>query len=476
MNNLKGLIYPGLLLSLSLSTISCGSSSSSSPGAVADNKNIVATGVMSKGSVVVNGVRFDDTAAAVTIDDKPKAVADLQDGMNVKVRGRLNDDGVTGVADKVKADDELEGPVTSVTVDPVAGGKLVVLGHTVFVDDLTVFANVAGLAGIVAGDIVEVHGFVDANSQIRASRVEKKAPEGAEVNVKGIVSGLNTAAGTFNIGNTVVTFVPPVTGLANGVRVEVEGAATGPTTMTAAKIEFEDIEDADFDADENENAEVEGFISGFTSHPGIFTVNGKTVQTTASTIFRNGSAIDLGENIKVEAEGRMAGGVLIATKIEFKRVRVLIQSVATGVAAGQVTFFGSPGKVVYVNEMTRLDNINSLADIAVNTDRVEIRGFVNKAGQIIAERIKEIGGNNDDIIQAQVETENESARTVTLLGITINLSGGNVTFQNVNDNAITANDFFAAVVPGNPGTLVKAKGTFSVGTGILTGREAELEN
>ena len=45
----------------------------------------ISTGVMTKGSTIVNGVRFEDTTANITIDDTPKTNAAQQNGMVVKV-------------------------------------------------------------------------------------------------------------------------------------------------------------------------------------------------------------------------------------------------------------------------------------------------------------------------------------------------------------------------------------------------------
>ena len=40
----------------------------------------VSTGVMTKGSTIVNGVRFEDTTANISLDDTPKTAAALQNG------------------------------------------------------------------------------------------------------------------------------------------------------------------------------------------------------------------------------------------------------------------------------------------------------------------------------------------------------------------------------------------------------------
>ena len=71
----------------------------------------VSTGVMTKGSVIVNGVRFEDTTANITIDDTPKTASALQNGMVVKVRGRFNADGTTGTAERIEVENEARGTV-----------------------------------------------------------------------------------------------------------------------------------------------------------------------------------------------------------------------------------------------------------------------------------------------------------------------------------------------------------------------------
>src|SRR5262245_63136420 len=75
----------------------------------------VSTGVMTKGSTIVNGVRFEDTTANISIDDTPKTAAALQNGMVVKLVGKVNDDGITGTAERIKALVEVRGFPTAVS-------------------------------------------------------------------------------------------------------------------------------------------------------------------------------------------------------------------------------------------------------------------------------------------------------------------------------------------------------------------------
>src|SRR3954451_18550538 len=151
----------------------------------------ISTGVMTKGSTIVNGVRFDDTTANISIDDTPKTSAALQNGMVVKVAGNVNDDGINGTAQRVKALIEVRGVPTTVT-NSTNGQSLVVNGQTVVVDDQTVFSNVAGFGAIQATTLIEVHGLRDANGAIRATRIEDTAAQMASSTldeIRGVVSG-----------------------------------------------------------------------------------------------------------------------------------------------------------------------------------------------------------------------------------------------------------------------------------------------
>lgn len=456
---IKKILLPATSLLLTLALTGCGSSgdSSSAPasatgGGEAPAGPIVTMGAMKKGSVIVNGIKFTlAPGAAVTIDDNPnRPEAELLDGMEVKVKGTVNADGLTGVADKVVARAEIKGKIT--TLD-VANKKMVVLGHTIFGDDLTTIPG--GFGGLQVGDRVEIHGGADDNGFIRAHRIDEDNLEN-EAEIKGVVSGLSGS--TFNIGGTVVTFTPPVTGLADGVMVEARGTATDATHMTATSVTIEDIADAEFQAEDGKEFEIEGFVSGFTGHPGNFKVHGKEVQTTANTRFEHGGALDLDNNVKVEVEGHnVVNGVLIVEKVKFKRSRIKLQGLVTSVDSSARTI-QLLGLTVYINDMTRMDV--SLAEIAADTTRgIEVRGFMDKDGNIIAERVKRGEGNNDDFVQGVVTSKDDSSRSLTILGINIDLGGAVFDLTTVTAGT----------------TIVKAKGTFNSSTNTIVVRENEVE-
>jgi len=150
---LNGNFLPWVLLALILT--SCGGGTGGTGSGGDTPTGAVSIGVMAKGSVIVNGVRYEDTTANISIDDTPKTAADLRDGMVVRVVGTVNADGINGTAQQIEAQIEVRGSVTAVfpAENPQ---RLVVLGQNVVVDDLTVYSNVANFGAIAVSDLIEV--------------------------------------------------------------------------------------------------------------------------------------------------------------------------------------------------------------------------------------------------------------------------------------------------------------------------------
>jgi len=427
---------------------------------------------MTKGSVIVNGVTYTVAAnTTILIDDNPGTEAELEHGMEVEIHGNVNEDGVTGEAEFIAAENEVRGLVES--IDTASNPQsFIVLNQTVIVDDLTVYANVLDLAGISVGDPVEVHGQRDANGNIRASRVELLGGGAiTEVELRGIVSGLS--GDNFNIGLQAVdasnaTIEPAGSSIANGDSVEVKGNLVSGV-LIATVVQHEDQEHPELEPAENEHFEVEGFVSGFTVHPGAFQVAGQIVQTTASTNFINGSSDDMGNNIEVEAEGHNVGGTLVADKIKFERakIRFITDDMTYIPATGTLTMYG---KSVILNDLTDI-NANAVA-----STRLEMRGYIDSDGNVVAEQLEDGGNSNSgrDILQAIVEVEDEAGASLTFLtDITADLSDPGVTFMDDNEAVITRADFFGAV---GVGSVVKVRGEFTAATNVLLADEAEIEN
>jgi len=441
-------------------------------GTGATGTSSVSTGVMTKGSTIVNGVRFEDTAANITIDDTPKTLAiDLRDGMVVKVLGTVNADGINGTAQRVKALIEVRGTPTTVNT---AAQSLVLLNQAVFADDQTVYSNLLNFAAITTSMFIEVHGLRDSTGQIRATRIENNQAQMGDASTDEIRGTVSNAAGvnstSFSIGvqaiNVVGAIVPTGASYQNGSVVEVYcnvRPCTPGGVFQASVVKVEDAQDSAFKPSSGQRFEAEGLISGFTAHPGNFSVAGTPVTTTSSTRFEGGISTDLANNVKVEAEGSWNGTRLVASKIEFKRSVIRLQG---NVTAASLTAFTLNVAGRSVNIET--DSFTSGLVPPVSANCVQIRGQrkvpASPVVVIAGEISTSCSSSNRPIMQAPVEAEAPET-TITLLGFALDISNPTDTpqYEDLSATPLTRTAFFNAVTAATtnaagvsvPGTLVK---------------------
>jgi len=473
-----------MILALAIITLvaACGGSSSNT-NRVEDTGGIDAGGTPSAtmsvgsitgfGSVIVNGVHHDTSQAVITTDDQPATEADLKVGQVVRISGTTSTSATN--IEKIEFDDDVEGPVQS--IDRTAG-SLVVLGQNVLTDGSTVFDDnitPASLDGINVDDFVEVSGFRNSSGDILASHIEKK-PAGGEMEITGFISGLDTAALTFMMGQLLVDYSAatltdfPNGVLSNGDLIEAKGTQLGTNgELLATSVEFEDDDPA-----EDAEVEIEGLITRFVSATD-FDVSNLPVTTNGQTVFEGGTAADLALNVKIEAEGSIdAQGVLVAEKIEFKRATdTRIEALVDGVdaAAGRLVMLGI---TVELTSSTSLeDDLNNLRQFSINDinvgDWLEVRGGESSVTEnvLVAVRVERDDPDNEARIRGIAE--NVAAPSFEILGLAVDTTAG-TRFENELDAVISDVDFFAAA----EGRLVEAKGNLN---GIrFAATEASLED
>ncbi|WP_374675160.1 DUF5666 domain-containing protein [Ideonella sp.] len=284
---------------------------------VAATTSYTAGAITGFGSVIVNGVRFDDSAATVEDDDGVRHGADdLRLGVQVEVvASSIDRVAGTGVATLIRFGSEIKGPVESVDV---AAGRLTVLGQAVMVTPRTVFDDslAGGLAGVALDALVEVHGQYDAaQAAVVATRIEAEDSTSA-YRLRGELQALDTAARTFRIGEALIRYDDATrldTALANGARVKLRLQTTpvdGAWLATRVQGGRSGLDDGD-----HAEAEVTGRITAWTSAT-AFSVDGLHVDARSAT-FREGPAgVVLGA--LVEVEGRIENGVLIASQVHLE--------------------------------------------------------------------------------------------------------------------------------------------------------------
>jgi hypothetical protein len=288
------------------------------------------------GTVSVNGVAYDTSAATVLIDGQPGSEAQLRVGQIVTINGSVNHDGTTGTATEVSFSGNVEGAATQ--IDPSAN-SFVVLGQTVRVTGSTLYDNAiqpGDLTGLRAGTLVEVSGFANAEGEIVASRVDLKTP-GATLLVSGTIESLDTTAQTFQINALTINYAGSAVAstLRNGTSVEVQGVALAQTgELLATRVEPA----PGIEAAVGQFVDLTGIITGV---PSLleFTLQGQPIIIDLNTQLAL-HGIPLGLDVEVDVQGTMTGsGVVLAKKIEVRPqgaslVRGLVESVSAVKASG----------------------------------------------------------------------------------------------------------------------------------------------
>lgn len=268
------------------------------------------------GSVIVGGVRFDDSTAAVEDGDGGRRSRDeLRLGMTVEIdSSAISTDaaGSSASARNIRFESELAGMVGAVDV---AGSSFTLLSQRVAVDASTVFDDRldGGLATLRVGQALEVYAVYDtAGGRYRATRIEPSALA-TGLRLRGPLAQVDLVAQTLRIGSTVYSYagaaaVPNTLGAGQFVRLRL-ALVVLPTARWVVQ-SFATALQTPPDAD---GVKVEGLISAFTS-ASLFSVGGRPVDASAAS-FPSGTA-GLAAGVRVEVEGTLRAGTLRASKVQ----------------------------------------------------------------------------------------------------------------------------------------------------------------
>ncbi len=275
------------------------------------------------GSVIVGGVHFDDSLAAVRDDDgNSRNRSELKLGMMVEIdAGPVDRAAGSAQAMQIRWGSEIVGPVGAIDA---AASTVQVLGQTVLVTTSTLFDDslAGGLTALVPGRVVEVHGILDpANGRVVATRIEAE-DAAAAYRLRGAVANLDTVARTFTINGELISYaglpaglVPPSLGNGQVVRVLLQTTRVGSAWVATALRGGLRLPDA-----AHREAHVEGVITVFTS-TASFQVNGLAVDASQASFPDGTAGIVLGA--RVEVEGTVSNGVLVASKVEIQERRTM---------------------------------------------------------------------------------------------------------------------------------------------------------
>jgi hypothetical protein len=259
------------------------------------------------GSIIVNGTKYDDSAASVRMDGANATSSALRVGMVASVRCSKSSASV-GTASDIEVWSIARGAITQL----VGTDSFVIAGVTVQTGASTSYEGCANYAGLsaaqLAGVAVTVWGIqasADA-TQWSASRVLVSTSPATDTVSTGRVH-VSGAQVTLN-GWTLVG--SGVSALQDQALVRVQGnTGTPATTLNVVSIKV-------FDAAALLNqaeAEVEGVVTAYTSNSN-FSVGTVTVNAGAARISPSAATVAVGT--KVSVSGSLVNGVLIAKEME----------------------------------------------------------------------------------------------------------------------------------------------------------------
>jgi hypothetical protein len=386
-----GRVLAGALLAVTAALLhACGGVEGQGTGSAAAYSEGPITGY---GSIIVNGVHFDESRADISDDEGHSLTpGDLKLGMTVRVDAGAIDQG-RAVATAVQVGSDLIGPVTS---NDLLAHNLGLLGQTVRVTASTVFddALTGGQAAVTLGSTLQVYAILDPVSGVYAAqRIELKAAPSA-YKLRGVVSQLDKAQHTFRMGGASFSYAEGIApaDLANGqtVRLQLQTQVDGNGRWVVTR-----FDDGRSRPAEGSEAEIESVIATFTSNAS-FTMSGLTVNASSARIEPAGATLAAG--LRVEVEGIISAGVLVATKVEVKGSGDDGGDDDDGgrdlELSGRIALLDTLAKTFVLREQlvayagAEFDDNRSEADLA-NDKAVEVRGRLSADGTVVlAERIK----------------------------------------------------------------------------------------
>lgn len=465
--NLSQIKIIAMLLLLS-TLISCGGGGGGSSVASTGEESgggIGGSGVTSSGtingfgSIFVNGVEFETDTAEILLDGNNSTDSALRLGMVVLVTGTLNEDGVTGTADRVEFNNAVQGPIESITRSPDGNAALIrVLSRQIIVERGATVFDAVNFDSLAVGDLVEISGFQENQQRLRATRVERLSafvPGASEIELNGVVTRLSGTL--FELNGVIVDFSSADLSqlrdgnISQGLAIEVRGTLENGTVFAdRIRDRFEITRDLPDDAE----VSIQGSVSSFSSLA-MFKVNGLPVD--ASNASLEPDNITLGDGSLVEVKGFWRDNVLVAREVEARRGTIKIEAVVGRIDTANTTIvlqlFGGTIPVA-VSARTQLEDGTDQSDpftlrnIAVG-DFLEVEALFVR-GTLTATSI-ERDEVDDDILQGRVE-DFTSGVDITVQGITYSTRG--TEFEDQDDRPISAETFYSQLKVGD---LVKIK-------------------
>lgn len=435
------------------------------PAPGASTASVVDGTITGFGSVVINGVRYDDSQAKVAFANSPDAqvagtLGDLHTGM--RVQAELKD----GVLQNLVVNFALVGTVGAVDT---AGGTLNVFGQTIKTTTTgqlpTVFEGFSSLAQLAVGDLVKVSGTVASDGSITATRIERKAKDGTELfRISGAVQALDTTAKTFTlVGNSSVTvnyadakLLPTGAVIENGKLVSVVSAnapatSGGKTVLNASAVEVKARKLPD-----SSDTTVGGPVSDFQSLSSL-RIGDVLVDASAATLKDGTTAADVVNGAQALAHGTIKDGAMKADWLKVLKNDTAIKALLIGQITDYVSIANFTLRGTVVDASAATFTKGSAADLAAGA-WVQVTGQLTPAGVKATEvAVQPPPADKPERLAGAITAVDATAKTFTLLGTTVKWTD---TTKISPDGKSFAN--LAA------GLGVSVEGSYSASTGVFT--------
>lgn len=258
------------------------------------------------GSVIVNGIKFDDAQATVQVDGVTATSADLRLGMVAGVQGEHGVVATLGTASRIDVWSIAQGLITQ-----SSGGEFEVAGMTLQTDSATVFDGVVSAVLLSTGQRVAVWGL-QAAADGRTWKATRVAVLVAPAPV--VSTGLVSIVGSQRYLNGLRLTGPVADSLTAGQLVRLEGTlSSAGDGLAVARADMQGLGSGPLPPGEIE-------IEGVVTTP---LLNGRfmlgNIAVDASSAFYRPSDFQLTMGARVEVYGSwQADGVLKATEVEYE--------------------------------------------------------------------------------------------------------------------------------------------------------------
>ncbi len=426
--------YPLFKLSpivMALSLAACGGSGSDNDIAGIDGSGAPAYSsgpITGFGSILLNGKRYIiENETSILFDGVNVLQTELKVGQFVTIASSKLDDNGNRIADLVRSDTLIEGPITSIDI---SGNTISVLGQQIRINRDTIFDDDLAdrsINGLLVDDVIEVTGIQNKNGVILATRIELD-DDNDNFKLVGPISDLNESLQEFTMNGLTVSYFGatledlPGGSLSDGDIVKVEG------NLNSGVLEAEEVEGFDDvyeDFSNDDKLEIKGPVTRFVSSTD-FDVNGILVRVTGETEYEGGSVGELAADIVLEVEGYWDGSSLVAEEISFEREKnIELKGIISNIAATNATLNEGVltilGISVTTNARTTFEDSSEsdvfdfgFDDLSLG-NYVELEGYISESNEIVITDLEREEVSNEIEIEGPLEAKN-LPDSITLLG------------------------------------------------------------